>query len=113
MEGRILKANRIFSDNLEWQPTRAKGFWVKPLREDEETGERTVLMKVDAGAFVESHSHPNEFEQCFVVQGSFYDEHGTMNAGDYCYRLPNEPHTAGSENGALILLIFNRRSFQA
>ena len=106
----MMRSDRVISNELEWQPSGAEGFWIKPLREDHERGERTLLMKVDPGAWVASHAHEDEFEECFVVEGSFYDEHGTLNAGDYCSREPGEPHTAGSRDGALILLIYSKRA---
>jgi quercetin dioxygenase-like cupin family protein len=101
---------RVLFGDGEWRESSAKGFWTKPLHEDRERGEKTILMKVDPGSYMKSHSHPDEFEQCFVLEGSFYDEHGTLKAGDYCFREPNEPHEAGSVDGAIILLVYTDRT---
>ena len=92
-----------------WQPTDTAGFWIKPLYEDSARGEKTMLMKVDAGAFAPSHTHDGEFEQVFVIQGSFHDQRGTLRAGDYCCRAPDAAHTAGSDEGAIVLLVYTRR----
>lgn len=96
-----------------WQPTDAPGFWVKPLYEDAARGEKTMLMKVDAGAFAPSHTHDGEFEQIFVIQGSFHDQNGTLREGDYCCRAPDAAHTAGSAEGAVVLLVYTRRDPRA
>ncbi|MEB0009746.1 MULTISPECIES: cupin domain-containing protein, partial [unclassified Pseudomonas] len=80
----------------DWLPTTAEGFWIKPLFEDTERGEKTLLMKVDAGAHVASHTHKGELEQLFVLQGSLYDQDRTLNVGDYCCRAPDAAHSAGS-----------------
>ncbi|WP_248768265.1 cupin domain-containing protein [Pseudomonas sp. MWU12-2345] len=97
------------SSTDEWLPTAAEGFWIKPLFEDPERGEKTLLMKVDPGAQVASHTHAGELEQLFVLQGSFFDQERTLNVGDYCCRAPDAAHTAGSVQGAVLLLIYTRR----
>jgi anti-sigma factor ChrR (cupin superfamily) len=94
-----------------WQPTAAEGFWIKPLFEDAERGEKTLLMKIDPGAFVGSHTHEGEQEQLYVLEGSMYDHNGTLNAGDYCCRSPDSAHSAGSEHGAIVLLIYTHQNF--
>jgi anti-sigma factor ChrR (cupin superfamily) len=91
---------------LDWQDCGAAGFAVKPLLEDGESGLRTWLMKVEAGAFSELHAH-DEIEQIYVIEGSFYDQHKTYRAGDYIVRAPGAMHTAGSETGALVMLFYS------
>ncbi|MDR7283405.1 quercetin dioxygenase-like cupin family protein [Pseudomonas corrugata] len=93
----------------DWLPTKAEGFWIKPLFEDIGRGEKTMLMKVDPGAHVASHTHEGELEQLFVLQGSFYDQNRTLNVGDYCCRAPNAAHSAGSVQGATLMVIYTRR----
>jgi anti-sigma factor ChrR (cupin superfamily) len=92
-----------------WQATESKGFWIKPLFEDASRGEKTLLMKIDPGAYVTSHTHEGELEQLWVLEGSFYDQDRTLNVGDYCCRAPNAAHTAGSAHGAIVLVIYTRR----
>ncbi|MGH6954831.1 MAG: cupin domain-containing protein [Alphaproteobacteria bacterium] len=92
---------------IEWQPTEAKGFWVKPLYENVERGERTLLMKVDAGASAPLHAH-EEFEQIYVLEGSFYDQEKVLKAGDYCCRAPGAQHTAGTREGSVMLLVYTK-----
>jgi len=91
---------------LDWQDCGAAGFAVKPLLEDSESGLRTWLMKVEAGAFSELHAH-DEVEQIYVIEGSFYDQHNTYRAGDYIVRAPGAMHTAGSETGAIVMLFYS------
>ena len=84
-----------------------EGFWLKPLYADADRGEKTMLMKRDPGSFAPEHTHPGE--QVFVMSGSFYDQHGTMVAGDYCCRSPDAPHSSGSVDGAVVMLVYTRR----
>ena len=92
--------------SLEWQPDGPK-FWTKLLHEDPAKGERTLLMKVDPGASFPLHAH-EEVEQIYVLSGSFFDQDRTLRAGDYACRAPGAMHTAGSEEGAVMLLIYSR-----
>jgi quercetin dioxygenase-like cupin family protein len=94
----------------EWQSTASPGFWIKPLYEDEARGEKTMLMKVDPGAFAPMHNHDGEFEQVYVIEGTFYDQHRDMTAGDYCCRTPDAPHLSGSKDGATLMVIYTRRA---
>jgi anti-sigma factor ChrR (cupin superfamily) len=96
----------IDAASLHWQDCGADGFAVKPLLEDRGSGLRTWLMKVEAGAFSELHAH-DEIEQIYVIEGSFYDQLKTYRAGDYIVRAPGAMHTAGSESGALVMLVYS------
>ncbi|MDX2315527.1 MAG: cupin domain-containing protein [Gammaproteobacteria bacterium] len=91
--------------DTDWEATDSEGFWVKKLYENEQRGERTWLMRVDAGAYSPSHAH-EEFEQVYVLEGSFYDDDRLVKAGDYCARSPGAMHSTTSDDGALMLVIY-------
>jgi len=74
-------------------PTESQGFWIKSAFSND-GGQETKLMKVDAGAFVDTHSH-ERLEQIYVV------------AGDFIVRQAGSPHTAGSHDGATMILIYS------
>lgn len=107
--GPVAGSMRYSPGSVDWEPTEAEGFWMKPLFEDTERGEKTMLMKVDPGAWSPMHSHPGELEQIYVIEGSFYDQDATMGPGDYCCRAPDAAHEAGSKDGAVVLLVYTRR----
>jgi quercetin dioxygenase-like cupin family protein len=109
ISGPVVGSMRYASASVEWQPTDTEGFWVKPLFEDPERGDKTLLMKVDPGAWSPMHTHPGELEQIYVLEGSFYDQDATMVPGDYCCRAPDAAHEAGSKTGAIVLLVYTRR----
>jgi anti-sigma factor ChrR (cupin superfamily) len=91
----------------DWQPTEAPGFWIRNLLVDPAASATTLLMKIDPGAFFDRHSH-DELEQIYVLEGSFYDEDRVLKPGDYCCRAPGAMHTAGSEDGAVVLLVYSK-----
>lgn len=97
---KVLRSGRI-----EWAKDNVDGFWSKELYSDPETGKLTILMKVDAGAFADDHAHET-LEQVYVVEGSFYDQETTYAAGDYVVRRPGTVHRTGSQDGALVLVVF-------
>lgn len=95
----------VKSGELAWARENVDGFWSKELYSDPETGKATILMKVDPGAFADNHAH-DTLEQVYVVEGSFYDQETTYVAGDYVVRRPGTIHRTGSEDGALVLVVF-------
>ena len=89
-----------------WQPCGGGGFWIKPLMEERGGENRSWLMKFDPGAYSPPHAH-DEMEQIYVLEGSFYDEERTYLPGDYIVRAPGAMHEAGSEKGALVLVVYS------
>lgn len=106
--GPVTGSVRYASSSADWQATELQGFWIKPLFEDAARGEKTMLMKIDPGAYAPKHAHPGEFEQVYVLEGAFHDRDVTLRPGDYCCRAPDAPHEAGSIDGAIVLLIYTR-----
>lgn len=108
-EGRwIGQSFYVDASRSDWQATEAPGFWTKPLYDNAERGEHTSLMRVDAGAYFPPHAHHGEWEQIFVLEGSFYDDDRLLRAGDFACRRPGALHAAGSEDGAVVLLLYTR-----
>jgi anti-sigma factor ChrR (cupin superfamily) len=99
-------SHAISSNEIDWQSTDTPGFWVKPLYENGLLKQRTSLMKVDAGASSELHDH-QELEQIFVLSGEFSDQDKTYVSGDFIVRAPLAMHTASSEHGCTVLLIYS------
>lgn len=99
-------SGHVDSGPADWQDCGADGFLVKPLLEDSAAGLRTWLMKVEPGAWSDAHAH-DEVEQIFVLEGTFYDEHKTYRAGEFIVRAAGAMHTAGSETGATVLLVYS------
>jgi len=97
------------STQVDWQECNAPGFRIKPLLEDTRAGLRTWLMQVDAGAFSPLHAH-DEIEQIYVLEGSFYDQDKTYRPGEFIVRAPGAMHSAGSEDGAVVLLFYSPAS---
>ena len=89
---------------MEWESSDDPGFCFKPLYEA--PGRRTWLMRVEPGAWSPPHAHEGELEQIYVLEGSFYDDERLMRAGDFCCRAPGAIHSAGSDEGALVLLVY-------
>ena len=58
------------------------------------------------GARSAPHSH-DEFEQVFVISGSFHDGERLLRANDYCCRAAGEVHEASTEKGARVLVVYS------
>ncbi len=98
----------IDGPKMPWEETEYEGFWRKRLYEDAERGDKTWLIRMDPGAHVGPHSHDDEFEQVFVLEGSFDDDNENLVPGDYVCRAPGAIHGGHTKEGALILVIFSK-----
>jgi len=94
-------------DAHDWEPSDAEGFLVKTLFSDPVTGDQTILMRVEPGAYAAPHSH-EQVEHIYILDGSFSDGYGTYHAGDYLMRTPGSDHSTQSEQGATVLLMYTR-----
>jgi quercetin dioxygenase-like cupin family protein len=54
---------------MDWKPTRFEKVSIKVLYEDPGRGEMTCLLKLEPGAYIPFHRHP-EVEQTLVLEGS-------------------------------------------
>lgn len=94
---------------LEWQKTQFEKVWLKVLYEDKAKGESTVLIRLEPGAHLPYHKHP-ELEQAYVLEGSMYDHDGTCGAGEYVWRKPGSLHENHSDTGAIVLAIYRKQN---
>jgi anti-sigma factor ChrR (cupin superfamily) len=94
---------------LEWQKTQFDKVWLKVLYEDKEKGESTVLIKLEPGAHLPYHRHP-ELEQAYVLEGSMYDHDGKCSAGEYVWRQAGSLHENRSDTGAVVLAVYRKQN---
>ena len=94
----------VAGDQLDW--TEAKpGVQVKWLYRSPGDANRTGVVRLEAGAQTASHEHP-DLEQIYVLSGAFHDGTRLLCAGDHCVRPPGAVHSAFSEDGAVVLVIY-------
>ena len=72
---------------------------------DDPSGFSTMLMQVAPGALGEAHAH-DTIEQIYVLDGDFFDEEASYQAGDFVLRMPGTMHRAGSRGGATLLISY-------
>jgi anti-sigma factor ChrR (cupin superfamily) len=94
-------------DTMEWKPTRFEKVSIKVLYENKEEGEMTCLLKLEPGAFIPFHKHP-ELEQTLILEGSVRDHDGVGLAGDYIWRKPGSLHDNTSDTGALVFAVYRK-----
>lgn len=92
---------------MEWQPTQFAKTQIKVLYEDKAKGEMTCLIKLEPGAHIPFHRHP-ELEQALVLEGSMYDHDGICRAGDFVWRKPNSCHENHTDDGAVIFAVYRK-----
>ena len=87
-----------------WAAGEREGELVRPLLEDR-SGYRTMLMQIAPGPLGEAHAH-DTIEQIYVIEGDFFDEDASYQAGDFVLRMPGTMHRAGSKGGATLLISY-------
>ena len=92
---------------MDWKPTRFEKVSIKVLYEDAERGEMTCLLKLEPGAYIPLHKHP-EIEQSLVLEGSVEDHDGIAKAGDYIWRKPGSLHHNTSPSGAVLFAVYRK-----
>ena len=107
LEGTVGGYTYIKPAQMDWKPTRFEKISIKVLYENAEKGEMTCLLKLEPGAYVPFHKHP-EVEQSFVLEGSVEDHDGVATAGDYIWRKPGSQHDNRSPNGAVLLAVYRK-----
>ncbi len=88
----------------EWIEGERPGELVRPLVDDP-AGYRTMLMKIAPGPLGARHAH-DEVEQIYVLEGDFFDEGGSYQAGDFVLRTPGTMHRAGSKKGCTMIVVY-------
>ena len=94
---------------MEWKRTQFDMVWLKVLYEDKAKGESTVLVKLEPGAHLPFHKHP-ELEQAYVLEGSMYDHDGMCSAGEYVWRHAGSLHENRSDTGAVVLAVYRKQN---
>jgi len=97
----------IKPSEMEWRPTRFEKVSIKVLYEDTRRGEMTCLLKLEPGAYIPFHKHP-EIEQSLVLEGSVEDHDGVATAGDYVWRKPGSLHDNRSPGGAVLFAVYRK-----
>lgn len=72
---------------------------------DDAAGYQTLLSRVGAGPLGALHDH-DKIEQIYVIDGDFYDDDESYEAGDFVVRMPGAMHRAGSRNGCTMLITY-------
>jgi anti-sigma factor ChrR (cupin superfamily) len=80
---------------------------IKVLYENPERGEMTCLLKLEPGAYIPFHQHP-EIEQTLVLEGSLEDHDGMATAGDYIWRKPGSLNDNRSSGGAVLFAVYRK-----
>jgi anti-sigma factor ChrR (cupin superfamily) len=93
--------------SIEWRGTRYEGIFLHALRRDEETGDSTVLIRMEPGCGYPAHRH-NGVEEILILQGGYRDQQGEHRAGDYVLNEAGSEHhpVALCEAEACIMIAF-------
>lgn len=106
-----LASRLVQANEMQWEPIRYPGCYVKTLMVDPKNGHLTALLKMDPGARLPDHEH-TLVEQTFVIEGRLVDLDGPdagleVGPGEFVYRPAGSRHSAWTPEGGLMLAIFH------
>ena len=90
---------------LPWQHFR-EGVEIARLYGNGETGPSAALLRYAPGARVPAHRH-SDYEHIVVLQGAQRDERGTYAAGTLLVHSGDTGHSIVSDEGCVVLAIWN------
>ncbi len=100
-------ANYVNIENMPWEPAGLPGAEKKVLYSNPEQGSSTVLFRMQPGAVIPFHEHP-ELEQTYLLEGRLVDHLGECTAGNFVWRSAGSRHTAHCPDGAMFLVFFSK-----
>lgn len=93
-------------NTLEWQPFHP-GVDIHWLYRDENHGPSAALIRFQPGAAVPMHTHRG-LEHIYILSGSQTDGNGRLNAGSLMVHWPGTQHGIFSEEGCLVLAVYEK-----
>ena len=84
-----------------------EGVEVLRLWGDPREGASVAMLRYAAGARVPRHRHGG-FELIYVISGSQSDERGTYDAGSLVVNVEGDEHSVRSDEGCLVLIVWER-----
>lgn len=94
-------------DQLAWEPF-LEGVERHWIYRDADQDPAAALLRFRPGSRVPLHEHLG-YEHIFVLSGSQTDENGTIRAGSLMIHPPGTRHSIVSEEGCLVLAIYEKR----
>jgi anti-sigma factor ChrR (cupin superfamily) len=92
-------------DGLPWQPFHP-GIERVNVYGDGHGGPAAALLRYAPGTHLAPHAHV-DYEHIVVLSGSQSDEHGTYGVGSVLIHGPDTGHRVRSEDGCVVLAIWN------
>lgn len=89
---------------INWHPTRQRGIFVNVLRRDVETGDATVLIRMQSGCGYPAHRHIG-MEEVFILQGGYRDATGEHRPGEYLINEASSAHHPIAVDGEDCIMI--------
>lgn len=89
---------------LTWESLQP-GVDICPLYGDRNNGCSSALLRYEPGASIPRHRHTGH-EHLLILRGSQRDEHGTYRQGTFLINRPEGGHRVTSDEGCLVLVIW-------
>ncbi len=98
----------VNAEDIAWQPLDFPGVAMKVVRNDEGTGQMTVLTRMNSGAEIPAHYHTYADETVYVLEGDFVEDGKSYAPGSFFVgkaKTTHGPHQ--TQAGCLLLTTFS------
>ena len=102
----VARALELGARGADWQQLRP-GVDIRHLCGNATTGPSVALLRYQPGARVPEHRHTG-FEVIYVLSGAQSDERGTYGAGTLIVNREGGTHSVWSDDGCLVLIVWER-----
>ena len=102
----VARAVELGARGAGWESLRS-GVDILRLCGDAKSGPSVALLRYQPGARVPPHRHVG-FEVIYVLSGAQSDERGTYGAGTLVVNRAGDQHNVWSDDGCLVLIVWER-----
>jgi anti-sigma factor ChrR (cupin superfamily) len=93
----------VDANALDWEET-SYGTKRKVLFSDPETGEKTLLIRWEAGYQYPKVDHHHNGEYLYILEGTFVDHNRACGPGTYVHNRPGSEHQPSAPDGCTFLV---------
>jgi anti-sigma factor ChrR (cupin superfamily) len=102
----LLQRAGSLKDEPDWEPLEP-GVHIRHLYQTPNGGSAAALLRYQPGASIPHHEHLGH-EHILVLDGAQSDENGHYPMGTFVVNRPASSHRVASENGCVVLIIWER-----
>jgi quercetin dioxygenase-like cupin family protein len=100
----------VHANDVNWQPARFPGVYLKILHGNPESEASVVLRKLEPNAVIPKHYHAETDETVYVLDGDFIEDEKAYGLGHVFFAKATFPHgPRTTAKGCIVLTVFSAK----